>query len=103
MCPHLVAQTYSPEEYFKNYALSTCLADGFTAEEVVQDAAAAARAYLELGELPLEAHTEATQLGRTFLKREYKSKTGAQLIVMKCMDFYHSPELDALARKYLGK
>lgn len=94
---------YSAEEYFKNYALSTCIADGFESKEVVSEAAAAARGYLELGEYPLEAHTEATLLGRQFLKREYKSKSGAKLTIMKCIDFYHSHELDELAKKYQNK
>lgn len=92
---------YSPTEYFKNYALSSCIADGFSEKETKSDATAAASGYLELGEYPLEAHTEATQLGRQFLAKEYQSYSGSQLILMKCIDFYHSSDLDALARKYL--
>jgi hypothetical protein len=92
--------SYSPSQYLKNYALSTCLADGFKSEEVVKDAAAAARGYLELGALPLEAYTQATKLGRTFLARDYKSVAGAKLTVMKCIDLFHSRELDDVARKY---
>ncbi len=95
---------YSPIEYFKNYALSTCISDGYSSsQEVAKDAAAAARGYLEFGSFPLEAHTEATLLGREFLKREYKSLTGEPLTLMKCIDFYHSKELDKLARKYRRK
>jgi hypothetical protein len=98
-----IQKKYSSVEYFKNYALSTCIADGYTSDEVVKDGAAAARGYLEFGSLPLEAHTEATLLGRKFLKREYKSVSGESLTLMKCIDFYHSKELDQLARKYRGK
>ena len=94
---------YSPVQYLKNYALSTCLADGYKSEEVVKDAAAAARGYLEFGELPLEAYTEATLLGRKFLSKEYKSMSGEKLILMKCIDFYNSKELDRLAKKYAGQ
>jgi len=85
---------------FKNYAFSTCIADGYKSKEIVTDAAAAARGYLEFGELPIEAHTEATLMGREFLKRKYKSKTGAKLTMMKCLDFYHSKELEALYQKF---
>ena len=88
------------KQHFKNYALCTCVADGFEAQEVISEAAAAARGYLELGSLPLEAHTEATKLGRQFLKKEYKSKYGAQLIIMKCLDYFHSDELERLYQKY---
>ena len=98
------AQTAPPRqsaaENFMNYALSTCLADGYKSEEVVKDAAASARGYLELGDLPLEAHTEATALGREFLKRDYQSISGQPLVLMKCLDFYHSKELASLAKKY---
>jgi len=94
-------ENYSAKEYFKNYALSTCIADGYQSQETASDAAAAARGYLELGDLPLEAHTEATLLGREYLKREYKSKSGAALVLMKCIDFYHSDELEALYQKHL--
>lgn len=92
---------YSPAEYFKNYALSSCIADGFSEKGTKSDAAAAASGYLELGEYPLEAHTEATQLARKFLTKEYKSYSGSRLILMKCIDFYHSSDLDALTQKYL--
>jgi len=91
---------YSGKEYFKNYALSTCIADGYQSQEIASDAAAAARGYLEFGDLSLEAHTEATLLGREYLKKEYKSKSGAALVLMKCIDFYHSDELEALYKKH---
>lgn len=87
-------------QQLKSYALSTCIADGGLDEETAKDAAAAARGYLEFGDLPLEAHTEATLLGRQFLAREYKSSTGAKMVIMKCIDFYNSPELEKLARRY---
>ena len=94
---------YSPSEYLRNYALSSCIADGYKSEEVSKDSSAAAGGYLELGSLPLEAHTEATLLGRKFLKKQYKSVSGEPLTLMKCIDFYHSKELDGLVRKYLNK
>jgi hypothetical protein len=70
---------------------------------VVKDASAAARGYLELGGLPIEAHTEATLLGRKFLNREYASMSGEKMILMKCMDFYNSKDLNLIARKYWKK
>lgn len=99
-CAQQAGIKYTPVQYFKNYALSTCIADGYQSEQTVKDAAAAARGYLELGNLPLEAHTEATLLGRKFLSMDYKSISGEKLVLMKCIDFYHSKDLDRLARKY---
>ncbi len=93
-------ETNTSKLNFKNYALSTCIADGYKSKEIISDAAAAARGYLEFGELPLEAYTEATLLGRKYLKKTYKSKVGAKLSLMKCLDFYHSKELEALYQKF---
>jgi hypothetical protein len=100
---HAAPATQAAIDNFKNYALSTCLADGYKSDEVVKDAAASARGYLELGSLPLEAHTEATKLGREFLKKNYESASGQSLVLMKCLDFYHSKELANLVSKYRGK
>lgn len=90
----------SAVQQLKNYALSTCIADGGLGDDTAKDAAAAARGYLEFGDLPLEAHTEATLLGRQFLAREYKSSSGAKMVIMKCIDFYNSPELEKLSLRY---
>jgi hypothetical protein len=102
-CNSLTAEEpikYSAKDYFKNYALSSCIADGFQSKGTKADAMAAASGYLELGDYPLEAHTEATILGRKFLKKTYKSISGADLTLMKCIDFYHSKELESIATKY---
>jgi hypothetical protein len=91
---------YSPIQYLKNFALSTCIADGYKSDEVVKDGSAAAGGYLELGSFPFEAYEEVASLGRKFLAKEYLSISGEKLTLMKCIDFFHSKELDQLAKKY---
>jgi hypothetical protein len=91
---------YSPIQYLKNFALSTCIADGYKSDEVVKDSSAAAGGYLELGSFPFEAYEEAALLGKKFLAKDYQSISGEQLTLMKCIDFLHSKELDQLAKKY---
>ncbi len=91
---------YSPIQYLKNFALSTCIADGYKSDEVVKDSTAAAGGYLELGGLPFKAYEEAASLGKKFLAKEYESSSGEKLTLMKCIDFFHSKELDQLAKKY---
>lgn len=91
---------YSPAQYLKNFALSACIAEGYGAEEVKKDGNAAAGGYLELGSLPFAAHEEAAALGKRFLARDYRGKSGEKLTLMKCIDLFHSEELDRLARKY---
>jgi hypothetical protein len=95
-----VRVAYSPIQYLKNFALSTCIADGYKADEVVKDGSAAAGGYLELGRFPFEAYEEAALLGKKFLAKDYQSISGEQLILMKCIDLFHSKELDQLAKKY---
>ncbi|EKK5269910.1 type VI secretion system amidase immunity protein Tai4 [Cronobacter dublinensis] len=94
---------YSPEDYLKNYALSTCIAQGYVSKEVKKDAAAAARGYLEFGDYSLEAHTVVEQLGKTFLEKTYGSQSGEPMTLAKCIDFYHSKELANVIKKYKGK
>ena len=94
---------YSPIQYLKNFALGTCISDGYKSNEVVKDSSAAAGGYLELGRLPFEAYEEAALLGKKFLEKEYPSKSGEKLTLMKCIDLFHSSELDQLARKYRKK
>lgn len=91
-----VRRNYTPVEYLKNYALASCLADGYKSA----DAVAAANGYLELGSLDIDAYNAAAALGRQFLAREYASRSGEKLTLMKCIDLFHSPELEALVGRY---
>ena len=94
---------YSPIAHLKNFALSACIANGYKSDEVKKDANAAAGGYLELGSFPIEAYEEAASLGKKFLAKEYRSKGGEPLTLMKCIDLFHSSELDQIAKKYAKK
>jgi type VI secretion system (T6SS) amidase immunity protein Tai4 len=91
---------YSPAQYLKNFALSRCIALGYKSDEAVKDSSAAAGGYLELGSFPMEAYEEADLLAKKFLAREYKGKHGEKLTLMKCIDLFHSEELEQLTKKY---
>src|ERR1700686_1189885 len=67
---------YSPIQYLKNFALSTCIADGYKSDDVVKDSTAAAGGYLELGSFPFEAYEQTAALGKTFLAKDYQGKSG---------------------------
>ncbi|NDY45929.1 type VI secretion protein [Serratia marcescens] len=94
---------YSPAEYLKNYALSVCIAEGYSAKEVKNDAAAAARGYMEFGDYSLEAHTAVRALAKEFLAKPYDSMSGKPMTMAKCIDLVHSQELQAIIKKYQGK
>jgi hypothetical protein len=94
---------YTPVQYLKNYALSACIAHGFQSKEIYNDAVAAAKGYKELGSLDIDAYNEASKLGKQFLAKEYLSESGEKLTLMKCIDLFHSRELDRLARRYAAQ
>jgi len=94
---------YSPAEYLKNYALSVCIAEGYSAKEVKNDAAAAARGYMEFGDYSLEAHTAVRALAKEFLAKPYDNMSGEPMTMAQCIDLYHSQELNTIIKKYQGK
>ncbi|MCU7062603.1 type VI secretion system amidase immunity protein Tai4 [Serratia ureilytica] len=94
---------YSPAEYLKNYALSVCIAEGYSAKEVKNDAAAAARGYMEFGDYSLEAHTAVRALAKEFLAKPYDSMSGEPMTMAKCIDLVHSQALQTIIKKYQGK
>lgn len=100
--PAIARVDYSPEVYLKNYALSACLAMGYSSQEVKNDASAAARGYLEFGDYSLSAHTAVRELAKEYLKKDYPNKSAVSMIAAKCIDLYHSKELSDIILKYKG-
>jgi Type VI secretion system (T6SS), amidase immunity protein len=98
-----VSAQYSSAQYLKNFALSVCISNGYKSDEVVKDSLAAAGGYLEHGSFPFEAYEEADALSKRFLAREYLGKHGEKLTLMKCIDFFHSKDLERLVKKYRNK
>jgi hypothetical protein len=94
---------YSPVQYLKNFALSICISNGYTSTDIAKDSLAAAGAYSQLGSLPMEAYEKAEALAKQFLAKTYTGVSGEKLTLMKCIDFFHSKELDRLAITYSGK
>ena len=91
---------YSPGVYLKNFALSVCISNGYGAEEVTKDSRIAAGGYLELGSFPIEAYEETDALSKVFLAKEYRGIRGGKLTLMKCIDLFHSKELQQIIDKY---
>ena len=88
----------TPQELFRDYALTACL--GAALPNISSQTSAAANGYIQYGEGPAEAYQEAGKAAEEFLKRDYVSQAGADLSVMKCIDFTHSRKLGALIAKY---
>lgn len=87
-----------PQALFRDYALTACL--GAALPQIAAQASAAANGYIQYGEGPVEAYQEAMKAAQDFLKRDYVSQAGADLSIMKCIDFAHGRELTALVQKF---
>jgi hypothetical protein len=73
--------------------LVTCIGIGSKASATKKAAEAAAIEYLEQGDLEIDMYAGVTTLIRSFLARKYVHIYSADLVLMKCIDLFHSAEL----------
>ena len=92
---------YSQKTLLKNWAFSRCLAEVHSDELTKIDAQATASAYFEFGVLPVEAYDEVSALIDVFANLKYGGETKSEFHTMKCIDLFHSKELDVLLDKLL--
>jgi len=91
------AGSYSQKTLLKNWALSRCLGQVYGHGKATQDANASASAYLEFGRQPIEAYDAIAVLIRKYAHRRYAGSVHSDFNTMKCIDLFHSKELDELA------
>lgn len=94
------ASRYPQKTLLKNWALSRCLAQVHEDAGTRADAQATAAAYLEFGRQPIEAYEAIGKLVDAFAARRYGSVSGSDLRTMKCIDLFHSPELEAVSARW---
>jgi hypothetical protein len=90
-------ERYSQKNLLKNWALAVCLAEIAHDVRDRADASAAASAYLEFGKQPLEAYDALRNLAKKFARLDYQGSIDSEFNTMKCIDLFHSSELDKLA------
>jgi len=81
---------------FKNYTLAVCInmAYGESSEPLLKEASLAANGYREFSNIDLSAYEASRGLISKWLSKDYASKQGGQINLMKCIDLYNSPDLD---------
>jgi hypothetical protein len=89
----------SHKTMLKDWALSRCLARSFADAETKNDANATAGAYLERGQQPIEAYEAIERLVEEYANRTYTGSSGSSFNTMKCIDLFHSAELELLSSK----
>lgn len=92
---------YSQRDLLKNWALSACLDFIATDQKARDDADATASAYMEYSRLPIESFDSLRKLAQQYAAKRYGGSIPSDFNTMKCIDLYHSKELDALATKLL--
>jgi hypothetical protein len=91
--------SYSQTDLLKNWALSTCLATVATDPALRADANATASAYMEFGHQAPEAYAALRELAESYAARRYSGSVEGRFDTMKCIDLFHSRELNSLATR----
>ena len=94
-----LTDTYSQRELLKNWALSVCIAAIAKDAQAREDANATASAYLEFGHQPIEAYDALRNLVDKWVAKRYSGSIPSEWNTMKCIDMYHSRELNQLVAK----
>lgn len=94
------ARKYSQKLLLKNWALSRCLGQVYPNSKSADDANASASAYLEFGRQPIQVYEALSVIVDKYANKNYSGSVRAEFNTMKCIDLFHSKELDALSTKY---
>lgn len=82
-------------EKLKKLGFCTCLYEANPKSDFWTNEGSA-NGYVQMSNIPIDAIEKVGQHAREFGKRKYSSYADKDLTVMKCLDFYHSKELDSL-------
>ena len=102
--PEVAARSYA--QNYKDLALATCIAQAYSAEKKAAADAGATAAGLESTWTNYDAENGAgaiAKLVHKYLARKYHSIHGPEikLDLLKCLDMYHSKELDAQVKRFV--
>ena len=93
------ASKYSQKTLLKNWALSRCLGQVYSDPKTKEDANATASAYLESGRQPVEAYDALSELVNRYANQRYTGSVKSEFNTMKCIDLFHSRELEELTSR----
>ena len=93
-------------ENYKDRALASCISEVYKGSPAGDDANISTSAFLEWTYYDEDKGNLATdQLVEKYLRRDYTNPmegyAGAKFNLLKCLDMYHSQELDEQVRKYV--
>jgi hypothetical protein len=94
---------YDQKTLLKNWTLSVCLAQIAQDVRTAEDAGLTASAYLEYGHQGVEAYDELRKLVGKYKNLKYGGSVKAEYNTMKCIDLFHSKELERLTARLASK
>ena len=99
-------RNYPPRILLKNWAMSICIANIAKGTAIGTDAAKTANGFAEYAVLSIEERDEMLPLINKYIAQKYGGRTEigekpSDFNTMKCIDLFHSAELDALIGKFL--
>jgi len=92
----------SEKRLFRNFSFSVCIGMAYEgeSEKLSSNVNKAANGYREFGNISLDAYDEARSIIQKWLKKDYRSKHGGQIELMKCIDLYNHIDLVNIFNKY---
>lgn len=102
----ITAMNRTNEENYKDMALAACISTIYEGTTASEDANITTSAFLEWTYYDLDKGNAAiAALVQKYLRRDYSNPTegyaGAKFDLLKCLDMYHSQELDDQTKKYV--
>ena len=93
---------------FRDRALASCIATAYRGASAGADADITTSAFIEWTYYDLEGGNPAVdELVARYLRRDYSNPmegyAGARFDLLKCLDMYHSQELESLVRQYVPR
>lgn len=102
----VTATSRTNAENYKDRALASCIASAYNGSPAGEDADITTSVFLEFTDYDDEKGNPAVdQLVEKYLRRDYSNPVegyaGAKFALLKCIDMYHSRELEEQVRKYV--
>ncbi|MCL2714021.1 MAG: type VI secretion system amidase immunity protein Tai4 [Alphaproteobacteria bacterium] len=94
---------FSQTELLKNWALTVCLGSVVRDDADKRDAGVSATAYFQFSHVAVENFAELRKLALQYAGRKYSGSVPGDYNIMKCIDLFHSKELDGMARRLVRK
>jgi Type VI secretion system (T6SS), amidase immunity protein len=97
------SEARSAEDSAKDWALLRCLGHGASSAKMRRDYFASAGAIFQRSQIAVERFNELDALAQQFVGRKYGGTLNVRYNGLKCVNFYHSRELQSMVEARAGE